>query len=115
MSGVDNILSAREACLGVLEKLEGMHGKLDENTLNEIESRLKKDAFNLGEWKKKAFARVPLGTTLSEGIVNSAKELEKTIEDEDVKLNKALAALEKMENAMTEFEKEMDKRSRLAT
>ena len=115
MSGVDNILSAKELCLEALEKLEGMHGKLDDDALNEIESRLKKDAFNLGEWKKKAFARVKLGVTLSEGIVNSAKELEKTVNDEDVKLNEVLVALEKMENAMAEFKKEMDKRSRLAT
>nr|MDO8099351.1 hypothetical protein [Candidatus Njordarchaeota archaeon] len=115
MNGVDMILSAKEACLEALEKLKSMHGKLDDNILNEIESRLRKDIFNLDEWKKKAFTRVKLGEMLSAGISNPAKELEKAAENEDVKLNEVLVALQKMENAMGEFKKEMDKRARVAT
>jgi hypothetical protein len=58
---------------------------------------------------------VKLGATLSAGITNSAKELEKTVNDDNVKSNEVLASLEKMESAMAEFKKEMDRRSRIAT
>jgi hypothetical protein len=54
MSGVEMILSAKETCLGVLEKLKDMHGRLGVDTLKEIEGRLKKDIFNLEDWEKKA-------------------------------------------------------------